>query len=580
MSQQKLRFAIMCDSDHISHWQAVCVKRLLKNPQVELAAIIKNAEPRLRRSFFARLKRINLRRLKYYLSLWRVFEQRFLRIPALDKVRVKSVFENTPIIHCKPIHKGIYTRLFQEDDIEKIKGYNLDFALRFGFGIVRGEILNTPRYGIWSFHHDDEMKYRGAPPGFWEMYTGDRVTGSILQRLTDRLDGGIVLRKGFFSTHATSYTKHLNTLLLNTVDWPAQACNEILNDNKEIFNEPPSKSNAPIYKDPTNIQCILFVLKAILVRLKNYYRHFFLHRHWGFAVAEKSIPDLIERPHEANISWIHPKNRSEFYADPFGFVCENGLSILFEHYENRTGKGAIACALIKNNEDSNDACSFDLDCDHNILATDFHFPFHTAYPFIFNYGDGNTYCIPETALSGAVQLYKCKKAPDSWQFVQNLVEDFPAVDCTVFKYSDYWWLFCTRLDDEPNLKLFAWYSDDLFGNWHPHENNPIKTDIRSSRPAGTPFMHNGSLYRPAQNCSDDYGSGINICKINQLTPAQFNEEIVWNVDDLMKEFKLDGMHTFSNVTPELTIFDYFNYRFLPAKFKDRLKSYTNRLLRR
>jgi len=86
-------------------------------------------------------------------------------------------------------------RYFNAEDVATINKKDLDFILRFGFNIIRGEILNAARYGVWSFHHDDERKYRGSPPGFWELYYRDPVTGSILQRLTDRLDGGIVLKR-------------------------------------------------------------------------------------------------------------------------------------------------------------------------------------------------------------------------------------------------------------------------------------------------------------------------------------------------------------------------------------------------
>ena len=39
------------------------------------------------------------------------------------------------------------------------------------------------------------------PPGFWEIHNGDPVTGVILQRLTETLDGGVVLHAGWFKTN-------------------------------------------------------------------------------------------------------------------------------------------------------------------------------------------------------------------------------------------------------------------------------------------------------------------------------------------------------------------------------------------
>ena len=55
----------------------------------------------------------------------------------------------------------------------------------------------------------DLEHYRGMPPGFWEVYRGDPVSGVTLQRLTDRLDGGVVLRRGWFKTIDKSYSRSL-----------------------------------------------------------------------------------------------------------------------------------------------------------------------------------------------------------------------------------------------------------------------------------------------------------------------------------------------------------------------------------
>ena len=65
----------------------------------------------------------------------------------------------------------------------------------------------------------------------------------------------------------------------------------------------------------------------------------------------------------------------------------------------------------------------------------------------------------------------------------------------------------------PLTDLHIWWSDDLFGQWRPHAANPVKIDARSARPAGTPFVHAGTLYRPAQDCSHTYGGAVAICRV-------------------------------------------------------------------
>lgn len=34
-----------------------------------------------------------------------------------------------------------------------------------------------------SYHHGDMRRYRGQPPGFWELYNGEREIGVTVQRL-------------------------------------------------------------------------------------------------------------------------------------------------------------------------------------------------------------------------------------------------------------------------------------------------------------------------------------------------------------------------------------------------------------
>ncbi len=142
--------------------------------------------------------------------LWQRY-QRFVNnsFPAdCDRqVSIKDELINVDMIYSRTYKKGKYSQYFTESDLKKIKSYNLDMILRFGFNIIRGEILQLPTYGVWSFHHGDYLKYRGGPPAFWEIYNEDRWSGAILQRLTDKLDDGIVLYKSQFETDLSSYKK-------------------------------------------------------------------------------------------------------------------------------------------------------------------------------------------------------------------------------------------------------------------------------------------------------------------------------------------------------------------------------------
>ena len=84
--------------------------------------------------------------------------------------------------------------------------------------------MTLARYGVWSYHHDDPSKYRGRPACFWEIYNNDPITGAILQRLTDKLDGGPILHQGWFYTEKDSYVTNLDTVYFNSANWPEQVC--------------------------------------------------------------------------------------------------------------------------------------------------------------------------------------------------------------------------------------------------------------------------------------------------------------------------------------------------------------------
>mgnify|MGYP001266903709 CR=1 FL=1 len=89
---------------------------------------------------------------------------------------------------------------YNDKTINKIKELNLDIIIRGGSGILKGKILNSSKFGIISFHHGDNSVNRGGPSGFWEVYEKNPKTGFTIQILTERLDGGNVIKRGNFRT--------------------------------------------------------------------------------------------------------------------------------------------------------------------------------------------------------------------------------------------------------------------------------------------------------------------------------------------------------------------------------------------
>jgi hypothetical protein len=132
-----------------------------------------------------------------------------------------------------------------------------------------------------------------------------------------------------------------------------------------------------------------------------------------------------------------------------------------------------------------------------------------------------------------------------WRNTTSLLDGVAGIDSTVFCYGGRWWLFAGIKDDGPNYKLHAWYADSLQGHWEPHAANPIKIDVRNARGAGTPFIHEGVLYRPAQDCAGGYGRAVVINRVDELTPTSFRERAVSTISPSPGSPYPLGIHTLS-----------------------------------
>ena len=215
----KTRFGILCTGYLFQQWQAEVILALMKKGHQPVLLILDD-RPAHPESFFKR----QFARRKHL--LFSFFENRFFSPSSRKQTSLAINLKDVPAIRCNVQTKGI-SNYFSEADIEIVRGYRADFILRFAFGIIRGGILEAAKYGIWSFHHGDEEKYRGGPAGFWEIFENDPVNGLILQRLTSRLDGGIILKKGYLKTIRHSWEENLEQLYKSSTTWPAMVADEL-----------------------------------------------------------------------------------------------------------------------------------------------------------------------------------------------------------------------------------------------------------------------------------------------------------------------------------------------------------------
>ena len=182
----------MCRGRRLPAWQAATLQQLVAHQAVTLELLIRPpaSVQGPGEGATSRVKRL----ARSENTLWDTFNNGYVarRAKSLQAVDCSDHMDGIPLLEATPLRKGKFSEYFTDDDLEQIRSYDLDFILRFAYGIIRGDILDAARHGVWSFHHGDEQRFRGSPPAFWEIATDSPVSGVLLQRLTDRLDGGIV----------------------------------------------------------------------------------------------------------------------------------------------------------------------------------------------------------------------------------------------------------------------------------------------------------------------------------------------------------------------------------------------------
>lgn len=544
----------MCHGLSFPAWQAAAIRELLAVDGVEPAVLLVKAGS----TGGARLSR--LRDLPHL--VWTLFNKGYVerRSRASRPVDLTDLLGDVRRLDCRTVPVGKYGEAFGEADLATIRELDLDVVLRFGFGIVKGEVLATPRYGVWSFHHGDERVYRGRPPGFWESVESEPAMGSILQRLTDRLDGGVVLHRGCFKVTPYSYLRTRDEAFLGSADWPSVVCRQILAGDTSGVEAAPSTTDAPVRRDPGNATMVRFLLRQALAFVAAQWRGLTRASQWTIGTVAAPVEDLLTDP-APDIRWLPPGRRSRYLADPFALEHEGRLVGLAEDYDHRTHRGVISAVELGERGPRPRVV-----IDPGV---------HASYPYLFE-ADGEIWCVPETYQAREVRLYRAVEFPDRWEHVATPVSGVAALDSTIVHHDGHWWLFCTDEDSGPNTKLRIWHAPRLLGPWEPHALNPVKTDVRSSRPAGTPFVVDGVLYRPAQDGSRSYGGGVTVNRVDELTTTSFREEPVVSVTPPAGGRFADGLHTVCGVG-SVTVVDGRRDILVPAALRRELRSRLRKL---
>lgn len=548
----RFRFGIMLNSTLVEQWQARAIELLLQEGHLAVVLVLPNNETQ-QLPFWKRLSRYPWRRL-----LFRIWHRYYFKPEAKKPFDLRAFCTDADCLYLDVTsRKG--ANYIADNQVVELENYQLDFILRFGFNILRGSVLQAARYGIWSFHHDDERVIRGGPPGFWEVYHGMLTNGIILQQLTNELDKGLIISRYNLNVVRHSYKEHLNRLYFESAQMPAQHCRKL--HAQPYFKPEASTSKAEIFHPPSNLKMLAFWIKMLYRRVTFHLNDLFRQEDWHIGFVPVSLQNfaLDAEKHLAGLQWVSRKSKTAYLADPFVFESQHGTQVLAEYFDYRNGKGTIVMLQPHTSHPEY----------HTVLQGQNHF----SFPGLFQW-EGVTYCLPESFESGKISLFRWEE--DAGKFLNEIVllENVAAVDPVLFRHGQFWWLLFTerRL---PSVHLYAYYADHPFGTFQPHTLNPVKSDISTSRNAGYPLIINDMTIRPAQDCSGHYGRAVNLQRIERLDPHHFEETHWKRIEPLQDSPYSFGLHSI-NGNKNMTVVDAKRYSFSWAGFCHQLKLKTTK----
>ena len=541
-----IRIGILVNGKTIRRWERDILEFIDQLPNASVVAVFENsAKARSPRSW-KRLPWLVTNRLESIVSK-RLYGKTWDRIgsrpddsTSFDDLAQGATWREVQPV-CSPsglVHK------FSNEDLQYAKSQRLDLALRFGFNIIRGEILSVPRLGIWSFHHADNRVNRGGPPGFWEFFEDLPTTGATLQALTDDLDGGEVISRSHYPTMRFSWNENRRRLLQAAkflmIDALTRVCRDPLAPPPaESTDAPLGLYSGPLYLPPSPLKSVGALFKVFGRVVSELLRRRTVRDQWRLAYGTGKPEGMSLRRLQ---SLRPPKDR--FWADPFLVKRGDSNYVFFEDYGFEDNIGKIACGRLEKG---------------NLVEvrTVIESSVHMSYPFVFSVSD-SLWMIPESHGENSIDLYRCVSFPYAWKKHKTLMADVSAADTTLHYDGDRWWMFTNidrtgMRDHSAELHLF-WTEDPIEGDWKPHRQNPVVRGCSTARMAGRLFVDDkGNLVRCSQRRGHLYGEALQFSIIDRLSPDAYNETLREIIEPSWSP-AVTGVHH-CDVSPEMMFAD-------------------------
>ncbi|WKK66839.1 glucosamine inositolphosphorylceramide transferase family protein [Lutimonas zeaxanthinifaciens] len=504
-----IKIDILLDSDNIQFWIFCLLKKIHLSNQLDLNIIYINNE-NSKNNFGKHANDsiiINLLNLAYL----KVEDYLFSIQPdALKTIEIDEYFKN----HIK------YCDLKNKINNDLIKGTNgkPDLVLNLSTISLDQNPYTLPKFGIWFYtigSYSAETVSEFSVMEVLKKIKQTRLQVNVIKNFSSKTE---CIYESFSSTDDISIKRNNNKLMWKVCGVIMRKLNNLQKEQiKSLKTEFHSSENYLPDKSrnfktlPSELDYINSLFKNYLRSFQNYvYNKKFVNQ-W-FLLFQFECLNLSPKIFNQYIRIIPPEDR--FWADPFVIKKFDTYYVFVEELIFSENIGYIV--LIEIDQYGNYSQP------KTILKKDY----HLSYPFLIEDND-ELYMIPESSEKNRIEIYHCTDFPLEWKLKKVLFKEIKAVDTTIFKHNNVYWLFCniSEMKGAPIIDdLFLYYSDSLLSaKWIEHPSNPIVSNSKNSRSAGAVFKKENRIFRPSQNCTNHYGYGIEIMEIINLTKTEYKE---------------------------------------------------------
>lgn len=262
---------------------------------------------------------------------------------------------------------------------------------------------------------------------------------------------------------------------------------------------------------------------------------------WNIGFVEEGIGAVLSSQ-KLQVHWMKHNYKDRWFADPFILEYnEEHIIVLVEEYSYQRKIGRLAKLIV---DRKTYRC-----LSMNIILE---LPSHLSFPFILR-KDGCVYILPENSEKNNWLVYQYNVKTDELVLMHSIC-NLPLTDATIAHINGKDYVISTQIPNQNKncLQVYSFDKDKmLLGN----QVCDIVFDSNIARNAGEVFMHDGILYRPAQDCNEGYGRGIVLQRIDD----KWTCENVCAFYPNTQKYNL-GLHTF-NLHDGLIVIDAKGYRY-------------------